>query len=173
MRQGSSQTEIAAADDPMAVTYRDVEEAPAILVAGLDAEQEIPILHLRLRKAARRGARIWVLHPRRTRLHDVATHIKCTPGNEINMLLEAGRGAGEPALIEAIEALRSAAEAGVWIAGERLGPGADALLALAETCGGAVHLGVQARRTTGALCAPACTRACCRAAAGVAPRSAA
>ena len=40
-----------------AVTYDDVERAKVILVAGLDAEQEVPILHLRLRKAARRGAK--------------------------------------------------------------------------------------------------------------------
>ena len=44
------------ASDPTRVTYRDVERAPAILVVGLDAEQELPILHLRIRKAARRGA---------------------------------------------------------------------------------------------------------------------
>ena len=71
---------------PMAVTYKDVERADVILVVGLDAEQEVPILHLRLRKAARRGARIWVLHPRRTRLHDVATHVLCAPGDEARLL---------------------------------------------------------------------------------------
>ena len=43
----------------MPVTYRDVERAAAIVVAGLDAEQELPILHLRIRKAIRRhGARV-------------------------------------------------------------------------------------------------------------------
>ena len=64
------------------VTYDDIERAKVILVAGLDAEQEVPILHLRLRKAARRGAKIYVLHPRRTRLWDVAEHILCRPGDE-------------------------------------------------------------------------------------------
>ena len=34
------------------VTYADVERAKVILVVGLDAEQEVPILHLRIRKAA-------------------------------------------------------------------------------------------------------------------------
>ena len=102
----------------MSVTYKDVERAKVILVAGLDAEQEIPILHLRLRKAASRGARIWVLHPRRTRLHDVATHVLvcarrrgAAPG---------GRGS-TPRLDEALAALREAGEAGVVIAGERRG----------------------------------------------------
>ena len=63
-------------------TYRDVERAKTIVVAGLDAEQEVPILHLRIRKAARRGAKVFVLHPRRTRLHDVATHVLVRPGDE-------------------------------------------------------------------------------------------
>ena len=83
---GAASAERHAAADPMAVTYKDVERASAILVVGLDAEQEVPILHLRLRKAAKRGARIWVLHPRRTRLHDVATHVLCTPGDEARLL---------------------------------------------------------------------------------------
>ncbi len=55
---------LSATDRSRAVTYRDVERAPVIVVVGLDAEQEVPILHLRLRKAAARGARILVLHPR-------------------------------------------------------------------------------------------------------------
>ncbi len=69
------------------VTYDDIERAKVILVAGLDAEQEVPILHLRLRKAARRGAKIYVLHPRRTRLWDVAEHILCRPGEEQDVVL--------------------------------------------------------------------------------------
>src|SRR5207244_11217598 len=64
--------ERAQASGGMAVTYRDVERAKLIAVVGLDAEQELPILHLRIRKAARLGARIVVIHPRRTRLYDVA-----------------------------------------------------------------------------------------------------
>ena len=91
----------------MAVTYKDVERAGVIVVAGLDAEQEVPILHLRLRKAARRGARIWVLHPRRTRLHDVATHVLCVPGDEARLLA----GGADQALDEALAALREAGDA--------------------------------------------------------------
>jgi NADH-quinone oxidoreductase subunit G len=115
--------ELAAAASPMTVTYRDVERAPAIVVAGLDAEQEVPILHLRLRKAARRGAKIWVLHPRRTRLHDVATHVLCAPGEEAALLTamaSAGEVALPPELAEAADALRAAGPAGVVLAGERL-----------------------------------------------------
>ena len=74
------------------VTYDDIERAKVILVAGLDAEQEVPILHLRLRKAARRGAKIYVLHPRRTRLWDVAEHVLCLPGEEQDIVLRAAAG---------------------------------------------------------------------------------
>ena len=53
--EGAGFAEDAIAAGGTNVTYRDVERAKVILVAGLDAEQEVPILHLRLRKAARRG----------------------------------------------------------------------------------------------------------------------
>jgi NADH-quinone oxidoreductase subunit G len=119
-----------AARRPMEVTYRDVERAPAILVAGLDAEQEVPILHLRLRKAAAAGARIWVLHPRRTRLHDVAVHVLASPGDESRLLA----GGADPLLDEALEALRAAGRDGIVIAGERPGV-ADASLAAADEAG--------------------------------------
>ncbi len=125
------------AAQPMSVTYKDVERASAILVAGLDAEQEIPILHLRLRKAAKRGAKIWVIHPRRTRLHDVATHILAVPGDELPLLDRDGP-TGNAAFDEAVAALKAAGEAGVVIGGERLAetPGAaEAAMALAFEVG--------------------------------------
>jgi len=115
--KGAPLAESFAAGAPMHVTYRDVEHAPVILVVGLDAEQEVPILHLRLRKAAAAGARIWVLHPRRTRLHDVATHVLVSPGGEGRLLA----GGADPVMDEALEALRDAGDAAVVIAGERSG----------------------------------------------------
>ena len=127
---GPELAERVAAGAPMGVTYRDVENAKAILVVGLDAEQEVPILHLRLRKAAQRGARIWVLHPRRTRLHDLATHILCVPGAE-GRLLAGGADAG---VDEALAALRDAGPEALVIAGERDGA-ADAAFAAALTVG--------------------------------------
>jgi NADH-quinone oxidoreductase subunit G len=114
---GAPTAELFAARAPMQVTYGDVERAEAILVVGLDAEQEVPILHLRLRKAAAAGARIWVLHPRRTRLHDVSTHILVPPGGEARLLA----GGADPVMDEALEALRAAGEDAVVIAGERSG----------------------------------------------------
>lgn len=110
-----------AAGLPGSLTYRDVERAAVILVAGLDAEQELPILHLRIRKAARRGARIFVLHPRRTRLWDVAEHILCLPGTEASILERTGAASGRDSpLYEAFEALSEAGQAGIVIAGPRL-----------------------------------------------------
>ena len=78
--------ELLAAASPMGATYADVERAKAILVVGLDAEQEVPLLHLRIRKAARRGARVFVVHPRRTRLWDVAEHELCLPEHQSYVL---------------------------------------------------------------------------------------
>jgi NADH-quinone oxidoreductase subunit G len=95
-----------------AVSYADIEKAKVILVAGLDAEQEVPILHLRLRKAARRGAKIFVLHPRLTRLHDVAEHVLCMPGEEQEIVWRR-----RP---DIKEALGEAGGDGVVIAGPRL-----------------------------------------------------
>ena len=134
---GAGEAERYVAAQPMSVTYRDVEHAKAIVVMGLDAEQEIPILHLRLRKAARAGAKIWVVHPRRTRLHDVATHILVPPGDEVRLLGSSGRGRSDD-MDEAIAALRGAGDAGVVIAGERLAGGdgaAEAAMALALDAG--------------------------------------
>jgi NADH-quinone oxidoreductase subunit G len=90
-----------------------------ILVAGLDAEQEVPILHLRLRKAAAAGARIFVLHPRRTRMWDVAEHILCRPGDEA-WLLDREEGRHRSEIASAVTALTDAGEEGIVIAGPRL-----------------------------------------------------
>jgi NADH-quinone oxidoreductase subunit G len=109
------------------VTYDDIERARVILVAGLDAEQEVPILHLRLRKAARRGAKIYVLHPRRTRLWDVAEHILCRPGEEQEVVLRR-----RP---DIHEAFRAAGADGVMVAGPRLADGGSQAWGVAEMAG--------------------------------------
>jgi len=94
------------------VTYRDVERAQTILIAGLDAEQEVPILHLRIRKAARRGARVFVIHSRETRLRDVAEHVLCRPGQEaavMERVIEGGvAGSAEERIARALRAAGSA-----------------------------------------------------------------
>jgi NADH-quinone oxidoreductase subunit G len=142
--------ETTAARRPMAVTSRDLERAKVIVVAGLDAEQELPIVHLRLRKAAARGARIVVLHPRRTRLHDVADHVLCRPGQQATILTEAGEGRGP--LAAAAGALREAGDAGVVLAGPRLAEGAaDAALHLASVTGARFALAPRRANDRGAL----------------------
>ena len=135
----------------MPVTYRDVEQASVIVVVGLDAEQELPILHLRIRKAVRQhGARVFVIHPRRTRLHDVAEHILVPAGAEAEALerLSAVIGdyggehhipGGGPVVERAIDALREGGERTVFIAGSRVAetPGAvGQAAALAAGVGG-------------------------------------
>jgi NADH-quinone oxidoreductase subunit G len=138
---GAEDAEAYVAARPMSVTYRDLEQAETIVVAGLDAEQEVPILHLRLRKAAKRGAAIWVIGPRVTRLHDVASHVLVAPGDELAALAtftDASADVGGE-LGEAVAALRAAGERGVVVAGERLGgtPGAAAAARAAATATGA------------------------------------
>jgi NADH-quinone oxidoreductase subunit G len=116
-------------------TYADVEAAPIIVVAGLDPEEEVPILHLRLRKAWRNHtARIVVVGPHLGTLADLAwRHVVVAPGEEAAALGALATGDGEVAT-----ALREAA-APVVLVGERAGPGSvPAGAALAETVGGSV-----------------------------------
>ncbi len=41
---------------PMATTYADIDAAPSVLLVGFEPEEESPIVFLRIRKKARRGA---------------------------------------------------------------------------------------------------------------------
>ncbi len=127
----------------MPVTYRDVEAARVILLVGLDAEQELPILHLRIRKAARSRALVFVVHPRTTRLHDVAEHVLVAPGGEAAALdLVAGLARprdGRPAhppvhvagLARIADALAAAGEESVVLVGPRGAESAGAVAAAA------------------------------------------
>ncbi|MGH2724057.1 MAG: NADH-quinone oxidoreductase subunit G [Actinomycetota bacterium] len=121
----------------MPVTYRDLEGAPAIVVVGLDTREELPILHLRLRKAVRDGgARVFVVHPRRTAIADVAEHLLCRPGQEgevIERILTVTGGDSPEGRVAA--ALGEAGEGAVVLAGPRLSdsPGAVSMaVSLAE-----------------------------------------
>jgi len=116
------QAEAVAAAAPMTTTYRDVERAKVIVVAGLDAEQEVPILHLRIRKAARAGARVFVIGPRRTRLWDLAEHHLCLPEHQTYVLEEIHDGDAPEGSFEArvAAALREAGGEAVVLVGERL-----------------------------------------------------
>jgi NADH-quinone oxidoreductase subunit G len=122
----------------MPVTYRDVERAGVIVLVGLDAEQELPILHLRVRKAARRGARVFVVHPRRTRLWDVGEHVPCVPGGEAEVLEGLGAAPEDSPAGRLGSALQEAGPEAVVLLGPRLldSPGAvGAGVSLAEQVG--------------------------------------
>jgi NADH-quinone oxidoreductase subunit G len=115
--------------------YRDVEDAPVIVVAGLDPREEVPILYLRLRKAWRaRRARIVVVGPHLGTLADLAwRRVPTLPGQEAAALR---------ALVDAEDDVAAAlrdADAPVVLVGERAGPGAlTAGAALADAVGGKV-----------------------------------
>jgi len=111
------------------VTYADLEKATAVVLAGLEPEDESPILFLRLRKAARAGTRVVSIAPFTSRgLHKLhGALIRTAPGDEAGAL-EALAHDGDVALDGG----------GVILVGERLAtvPGAlSAALSLAGTTG--------------------------------------
>ena len=112
-----------------------------------------------------RGARgSGSLHPRRTRLHDVATHILCGARARRPALLDADGPTGNADFDEAASALREAGEAAVVIAGERLADAAGRRRGRRwrwRSRRARASPTSRAGRTTAARCAPACTRACC------------
>ncbi len=117
------------------VSYRDLEAAPAVLLVGLEAEEEAPIVFLRLRKANRAsGLRVFSIASHATRglakLHGAL--LPAAPGTEVEWL---GALAGDEVLADdagrCADALRS--PGAVVLVGERL----------AQTAGGlsaALHL---------------------------------
>jgi NADH-quinone oxidoreductase subunit G len=123
------------------VSYADLEQARTVLLAGLEPEEESPIIFLRLRKAARSG-RLGVYSLAALATRGLAklsgTLVPVPPGAETEVLtrLAAGAGAG-PAEAAAARAL--AADGAVILAGERLAeaPGALSAAALLASATGA------------------------------------
>ncbi|SDO38143.1 NADH-quinone oxidoreductase subunit G [Geodermatophilus sp. DSM 45219] len=121
------------------VTYDDLAAAPTVLLAGLEPEEESPIVFLRLRRAVRtRKLQVFDLAPFVTRAAEKlqATVLATRPGAEARSLAALAEGTwGGPA----VEALRQ--PGAVVLAGERLAesPGAfSALVALARATGARV-----------------------------------
>ncbi len=117
----------------LGVTYESLAEAPTVLLAGLEPEDESPIVFLRLRKAVRtRGTRVITVAPFASRGSAKlgATLVPVLPGGEAAAL------ASLPSdLVEALSAPGS-----VILVGERLAATAGALTAvtrLAESSGAA------------------------------------
>ncbi len=74
---------------PMEVTYADLEAAPTVLLAGLEPEEESPIVYLRLRKAARKhGLQVRSIAPFASRglTKMGGTLIATVPGGEADAL---------------------------------------------------------------------------------------
>jgi NADH-quinone oxidoreductase subunit G len=122
------------------VSYRTLEQAPAVLLAGLEPEDESPMIFLRLRKAVRRrGLPVYSLAALASRglakLSGVL--LPTVPGAEAQALTRLAAGTGLDAT-EAAAAGALAAEGAVILAGERLAevPGAfSALAGLAAATG--------------------------------------
>src|SRR5690348_3403659 len=122
-----------------AVTYEDIDAAPAVMLAGFEPEEESPIVFLRLRRAVRtRKMPVFDLAPFATKaaekLH--ATVLTTVPGEEARSLTALAEGTWGDA---AVEALRR--PGAIVLAGERLAeiPGAfSAVAALAAATGARV-----------------------------------
>jgi formate dehydrogenase major subunit len=68
-------------------SFDDIERAKTILVVGANATESHPVIGARIKQAARRGARLVVVDPRRIELADYATvHLALTPGTNIPLL---------------------------------------------------------------------------------------
>ncbi|MGH8931295.1 MAG: NADH-quinone oxidoreductase subunit NuoG, partial [Egibacteraceae bacterium] len=120
-------------------TYGDVEVAPVVVVAGLDTEEEVPILHLRLRKAWRKHrVRLVVVGPVLGSLEEITWDwVQTAPGDEAQAL-SALADPGSTDFGDAGEAVREAGSHVLVLAGERLAlsPGAlPAAANLAHTLG--------------------------------------
>jgi NADH-quinone oxidoreductase subunit G len=90
------------------VTYADLESAPAVLLVGFEAEEESPIVFLRLRKAAfKKGTAVFSVAPYRTHgLEKVKGRLLATvPGGEAGVLVALSAGSSDyaPAGIDADE----------------------------------------------------------------------
>ncbi len=81
----------------------DLEQARTVLVWGPDLKETHPILYLRVRRAAQElGAKLIIVHPRRTGLDDRATHkVTYQPGTGAGLLLRLEEGEGNLAPIRA------------------------------------------------------------------------
>ncbi|MET8557838.1 NADH-quinone oxidoreductase subunit G [Streptomyces sp. NPDC004959] len=121
--------------DGTGVTYRLLEEAPTVLLAGIEAEEEAAGVFLRLRKAWRKhGQRVFSLATHATRGLTKAggTLLPAAPGTETEWLDALAGGVGlEDLGREALDALR--AEGSVIVVGERLATVPGALTAAVRT----------------------------------------
>ncbi|WP_055493101.1 NADH-quinone oxidoreductase subunit G [Streptomyces sp. TP-A0356] len=121
--------------DGRGVTYTSLEKAPAVLLVGLESEEEAPGVFLRMRKAWRgHGQQVFSVATHATRGLTKAggTLLSAAPGTETEWLdaLAGGIGLDEDGA-RAAEALRT--EGAVIVVGERLAGVAGGLTAAVRT----------------------------------------
>jgi NADH-quinone oxidoreductase subunit G len=112
-----------------AVTYADLEKAPAVLLVGFEPEDESPIVFLRLRKAFRKHkTAVYAVssHPTRGLTKMGGTLVPSVPGQEASVLRDLG---SSPVGARAKDALVAGA---VILVGERLATSVGALRAAAD-----------------------------------------
>ncbi|MGH3750396.1 MAG: molybdopterin-dependent oxidoreductase, partial [Micromonosporaceae bacterium] len=114
------------------VTYADLERAPAVLLVGLEPEEECPSVFLRLRKAAKQHKlQVYAIQPYASRALDKcgATLLMTSPGAEPEVIDSLATG-GRTDTVTA-QASRALAEPGaVILVGERLATVAGGLTAV-------------------------------------------
>ena len=134
-------------------TYEEVEQAGVVVVVGLDPDEESPILHLRLRKAANKlGVKVVAVGPALGSISDLAWRwVRTGPGGETR-ILRALAGTDEPpregsdlaAVAQALADADEAASGGpgvIVLAGERLATSPGALAAAAELASAGIGRG--------------------------------
>ena len=113
----------------LGLTYADLEKAPVVVLAGLDAEDEAPIVFLRLRKAARAGLRLFSIAAFASAGVTKASGkaLLTVPGAEASTLNSLIDATGDSDLADAARLLRE--PAAVLLVGERLAQSPGALSA--------------------------------------------
>jgi len=114
---------------PMALSYADIEAAPAVVLAGFEPEEESPIVFLRLRKANRKhGTKVTSIAPFATRgLEKMGGTVIATPPGGEAAALDALRGELAPGTLILVGE-RLANSRGAYSAAARLAASSDARL---------------------------------------------
>ncbi|MGH3441333.1 MAG: molybdopterin-dependent oxidoreductase, partial [Nitriliruptorales bacterium] len=119
---------LATAASRVGARYDDVEAAPLVLLVGLDPEEEVPILYLRLRKAwLKRGTKLVSLGPRAGTISELLWRwLPSAVGGEAAALRSLTDG-GDGEVGDVAAALRDAGPGAVILVGERAAASPGAL----------------------------------------------
>ncbi|NUS72150.1 MAG: NADH-quinone oxidoreductase subunit G [Corynebacteriales bacterium] len=114
------------------ITYRTLEAAPVVLLVGFEPEEESPIVFLRMRKAVRKGQKVYSIAPWQSRgLSKLnGTLIETVPGAETKVLNTLATTHTPAGLAEIAKALGQ--PGAVILVGERLASIRGALTAAAN-----------------------------------------